>query len=105
MESGRIANQLADDPLIADQNAAGQVTPVQGTSGHVMVDRVTIHVRFSPDGSVTEIVERPRAENAQAWFNRLSDKAGASYQPLSGGRALFRLTRAEIDDLKTATSR
>jgi hypothetical protein len=61
-----------------------------------------IHVRFSPDGSVTEIGERPPALNAQAWFNRLSEKAGMSYQPLSGGRGLFRLARTDVDALKAA---
>lgn len=65
---------------------------------------VMIHVRFSPDGSVTEIGERPAAESPQAWFNRLSDKAGMSYQPLSGGRGLFRLTREEVDALKAKTA-
>lgn len=62
---------------------------------------VLIHVRFSPDGSVTEIGERPAAESAQAWFNRLTDRAGMRYQPLSGGRGLFRLRRDEVDALKT----
>jgi len=59
-----------------------------------------IHVRFSPDGSVVEIGERPPALSAQAWFNRLSEKAGMSYQPLSGGRGLFRLPRADVEALK-----
>jgi len=59
-----------------------------------------IHVRFSPDGSVVEISERPTALSAQAWFNRLSEKAGMNYQPLSGGRGLFRLPRADIESLK-----
>jgi len=61
---------------------------------------VLIHVRFSPDGSVTEIGERPTAESAQAWFNRLTDSAETGYQPLSGGRGLFRLSRDEVDALK-----
>ena len=61
-----------------------------------------IHVRFSPDGSVTEIGERPPALSPQAWFNRLSEKAGMSYQPLSGGRGLFRLPRADVELLKAA---
>ena len=33
-----------------------------------------IHVRFAPDGSVTEIGERPASLTAQQWFDRLSDK-------------------------------
>jgi len=61
-----------------------------------------IHVRFSTDGTVVEIGERPAALSAQAWFNQLSDKAGTSYQPLSGGRGLFRLPRSEVDALKGA---
>lgn len=37
----------------------------------------------------------------QEWFNCLSDSAvGTQYQPLSGGRGVFRLTRQEIDALK-----
>jgi hypothetical protein len=63
--------------------------------------RVMIHVRFSPDGSVTEISERPAGTAPQDWFNRLSDKAGTSYQTLSGGRGVFRLAPAELDALKT----
>jgi len=64
-------------------------------------DKVMIHVRFAPDGTVTEIGERPAALSAQAWFNRLSDAAGDGYQSLSGGRGLFRLPRERVDALKT----
>ena len=65
---------------------------------------VMIHVRFSPDGSVTEIGERAPGSSAQNWFNRLSNGAGASYRPLSGGRGLFRLPRDALDGLKAATT-
>lgn len=65
-------------------------------------DVVMIHVRFAPDGSVTQIGERPTATAAQAWFNRLSEKAGMSYQALSGGRGVFRLPRSDVEALKTA---
>lgn len=62
---------------------------------------VMIHVRFSPNGTVVEISERPPAMSPQEWFNCLSDSAvGTQYQPLSGGRGVFRLTRQEIDALK-----
>ncbi len=64
-------------------------------------DKVMIHVRFAPDGSVTEIGERPAALTAQAWFNRLSDAAGDGYQALSGGRGFFRLARERVDTLKS----
>ena len=56
-----------------------------------------IHVRFASDGAVREISERPEALSAQEWFDRLSDKAGTAYQPLSGGRGVFRLAPSEIE--------
>lgn len=67
-------------------------------------DRVMIHVRFSPDGSVIEIGERPAGSTPQQWFDLLSRTASSAFQPLSGGRGLFRLPRAEIDGLKDAAS-
>lgn len=62
---------------------------------------VTIHVRFSANGSVTEIGERPSGMAAQDWFDRLTRAFGTSYQGLSGGRAIFRAERSELDALKT----
>jgi hypothetical protein len=67
-----------------------------------MESNSVIHVRFSPDGSVTEIGERLAGASAQEWFNRLIGRAGNGYQPLSGGRAVFRIRRAEINSLKAA---
>ena len=63
---------------------------------------VMIHVRFAPDGSVTEIGERPPDLPPQEWFNRLSLRAAAAYQALSGGRGLFRLPRDEVIALQAA---
>lgn len=63
---------------------------------------IMIHVRFAPNGQVVEISERPAETSPQDWFNHLSEKAGMQYQPLSGGRGVFRLTRQETDALKTA---
>jgi len=65
---------------------------------------VMIHVRFAPNGTVTEIGERPAGRAAQEWFNRLSRHPANGYQPLSGGRALFRLARPEIESLKGDTA-
>jgi hypothetical protein len=65
--------------------------------------QVIIHVRFAPDGTVTEIGERPESLGAQDWFNRLSTNAGNVYQALSGGRGVFRLPRSQIETLKAAT--
>ncbi len=62
--------------------------------------KILIHVRFYPDGSVSEIAERPTGLNPQQWFNKLSDTAGASFEALSGGRGIFRLTPEEVTALK-----
>jgi hypothetical protein len=62
---------------------------------------VMIHVRFAADGTVTQIGERPPATAAQDWYDRLSIKAGMSYQALSGGRGVFRLPRSDVEALKT----
>jgi hypothetical protein len=65
-------------------------------------DEVLIHVRFSPDGAVTDIGERPAATPPQNWFNQLAAKFGEVYQPLSGGRGLFRVARSDVDSFKTS---
>ena len=67
-------------------------------------DSVMIHVRFSPDGTVREIGERPATLSAQDWFNRLSTEAANVYQALSGGRGLFRLSATQLQSLQTGLS-
>ena len=67
-------------------------------------DSVMIHVRFSPDGTVREISERPLTLSAQDWFNRLSTEAASVYQALSGGRGLFRLSPTQLQSLQTGLS-
>lgn len=62
---------------------------------------VIIHVRFVPDGTVVEIGERPEGLSPQEWFDLLSEKiGGTTYQALSGGRGIFRLTREQVDGFK-----
>ncbi len=63
-------------------------------------NKVLIHLRFAPNGTVVEISERPKSLSPQEWFNFLSDKAGNHYQALSGGRGVFRLTAAEVEAFK-----
>ncbi len=66
---------------------------------------VMIHIRFAPNGTVVEIGERPAGKNPQEWFDRLSERVGGtSYQALSGGRGVFRLTREQVDALKAAST-
>lgn len=64
-------------------------------------DKVIVHVRFMPNGSVSEIGERPAERTPQQWFDFLSLRVGDHYQALAGGRGVFRLIRNEIDSLKT----
>jgi hypothetical protein len=59
-------------------------------------DKRILHVRFAADGTVTEIAERPPSLDAQQWFKKLTETAGSSFETLSGGRGLFRLTPDEI---------
>jgi len=61
-----------------------------------------IHVRFAPDGTVTEIGERPQSLTAQQWYNKLAEKAGMAFQALSGGRGVFRLEPEVIEAMKAA---
>ena len=65
---------------------------------------VLIHVRFAPNGVVVEISERPPVLSPQQWFDLLSDKAANAYQPLAGGRGVFRLTRAVVDAFRAESS-
>lgn len=67
-------------------------------------DKVMIHVRFNPDGTVTTIGERPSALTAQAWFNLLASSTTDSYETLSGGRALFRLPKQQVEQLKSSAA-
>jgi hypothetical protein len=64
-----------------------------------------IHVRFSPDGSVTEIGAKPQSVDAQIWFDHLSRTAGNAYQALSGGRGVFRVASQDLDGIKDALAK
>lgn len=64
------------------------------------MEKVMIHVRFAPNGAVTEIGERPIALSAQEWFNHLSRATSNGYEALSGGRGLFRIDSGQVDALK-----
>jgi hypothetical protein len=66
--------------------------------------KVLIHVRFAPNGGVTEISERPQALAPQDWFNTLSARASGNYQPLAGGRGVFRLTRDAVAGFQQAAA-
>lgn len=67
-------------------------------------DEVMILVRFAPNGTVTEIGQRPGALSAQDWFNLLTSTTQDNYETLSGGRALFRVPAAELEALKASAT-
>lgn len=66
--------------------------------------KVLIHVRFAPNGTVVEISERPTAVSPQQWYDCLCNEAGTTYQPLSGGRGVFRLTADEVETFKAEST-
>jgi hypothetical protein len=62
---------------------------------------VIIHARFAPNGTIVEIGERPAGLTPQEWFDFLATKVGeTTYQALSGGRGIYRLTREQVEALK-----
>lgn len=65
--------------------------------------QVLVHVRFAPDGAVTEIGERPSSLTPQDWFDRLSLDAADAYQALSGGRGVFRMSPEAIETVRAAS--
>lgn len=67
-----------------------------------MTDTVLIHVRFNNDGSVLEIQDRPTSLTPEQWFKKLSEKAANSFQALTGGRGVFRVSSDDVTALKAA---
>jgi hypothetical protein len=66
-----------------------------------MTDKsLIIHVRFNPDGSVLEIGERPTSLTGQQWYEKLCHAFGSSYEALSGGRGVFRVSPDELSATK-----
>jgi hypothetical protein len=63
-------------------------------------NQVMIHVRFAPNGAVTEISECPAGASPQKWFDHLSRSTANCYASLSGGRGLYRVSREQVESLK-----
>ena len=82
---------------------AAEATPAEAAKPEASAEGpILIHVRFAPDGIVNTIGEKPSTLSAQEWFKRLSVQAADVYQPLAGGRGVFRVARARLDALKAA---
>jgi hypothetical protein len=69
-----------------------------------MNDLTTIHVRFAPNGDVTEIGAKPEALTPQQWFDMLMSRYPESYQTFMGGRAIFRLPAETIVQLQAEST-
>jgi hypothetical protein len=63
-------------------------------------NEITIHVRFSPDGTVAEIGARPAGATPQEWFDTLSANCGGSFRAMSGGRGIFRVAAEKIGEMQ-----
>ncbi|MGE0195165.1 MAG: hypothetical protein AB7F41_04010 [Methylocystis sp.] len=64
---------------------------------------VIIHARFWPDARVWEIAECPDGLTKDEWFKLLCARVGDRYQTRAGGRGFFRISRGELDELKSLT--
>lgn len=62
---------------------------------------VIIHASFAPDGTCLSIAESPAWATPPQWFKLLSKFAVNSYEPLAGGRGVFRISRERLEELKT----
>jgi hypothetical protein len=60
---------------------------------------VLVHLAFRNDGAVTHITAKPEFATPQQWFDHLSQNAASRYQPLSGGRGVFRLSPSDLGRL------
>lgn len=58
-----------------------------------------VHVIFFNNGSVQKITHCPEGMTPQDWFNFLSRSTVDRYEPLSGGRGVFRFEPGEIESL------
>lgn len=83
---------------------ASDAPAVEGASPSAApaANAILIHVYFNPDATVRAIGEKPATISEEEWFKRLNEKAGEAYQPLAGGRGVFRLDRARFDALRAA---
>lgn len=64
-------------------------------------EEVILHVRFRPDSHVWEIAERPDGLDREEWFKLLYARASDRYETRAGGRGFFRLSRMELESIKT----
>jgi hypothetical protein len=63
-------------------------------------DEIVIHARYTADGRIEEISERPESLTHQQWFNFLCKAVPFAAKPLAGGRMVFRLPIVDLEKLK-----
>ena len=101
-EAPMTGTAITEAPVV--EAPAAEATPVKVAKPKVAAGEgpILIHVSFAPDGAVKSIGEKPSTLSEQEWFKRLSVQAADVYQPLAGGRGVFRVERARLDALKAA---
>lgn len=63
------------------------------------LSEVIVQVGFHPNGLVNTINHLPGQLSPQAWFDALCREAPLAYQPLSGGRAAFRVQSDVLESI------
>lgn len=67
-------------------------------------NEVTVHVRFAPDGGVSEIGALPADATPQRWFNALSAHCANSFRALTRGRGIFVVASDKLSALQSTLS-
>ncbi|WP_245276309.1 hypothetical protein [Methylocapsa aurea] len=80
-----------------EASAAAEAATSRIGRGDGKLGEVIIHARFHPTGLVNSINQRPEHLSPQEWFDRLCRAAPLAYQPLAGGRGVFRI-KSDIFD-------
>lgn len=62
---------------------------------------VILHASFATDGTCVSIAEKPVWASPQQWYSLLCKLSVNAYEPLAGGRGVFRLSKERLAELKS----
>lgn len=79
--------------------ATARLQPVDDTAASTSMTDVLVHVRYSPDGEIFSIGEKPERLSPKQWLQHLLATASPHYQTLAGGRGFFRIPRDTFEAL------
>lgn len=89
---------MSDEKAVAGEAPTEEKEAKKGA--YTAKDKVVLHGRFQPDGTVTQLGGCPDGVTAQQWFNFLTEKAADAYKTLSGARIVFTLTPDRLNGLQ-----